>query len=249
MAICSKQAITIEGLSHEDNMFELPDQTVAYKDFISFLSTRRSIRSFKDIPVPDEMISQILDSLSYSPYGAAPEKVNITVINNRKVIESALPHMEEFLDNIVKWMDNPVASYMIRRKRGMETYNTIRNHLYPISKLENYKLRFGDRITRDAPAIIIFHSDKKAEEHTNNSLIYATYIILTVHSLGLGATMLGIVPAAINKVQVLKDIFRIPQGNEAIMSVILGYPKYNYRRVIKRKNHPVSWINHSEKAG
>jgi len=246
MAICSKQAITIEGLSYEANMFELPEQTVAYKDLISFLSTRRSIRNFKDTPVPEEMISQILDSLSYAPYGAEPEKVNINVVNNRKVIEEALPHMEKFLDLIIRWMDNPVASYMIKRKKGMETYNTIRNHLYPISKLENYKLRFGDRITRNAPAIIIFHSDKKAEEHTNNSLIYATYTMLTAHSLGLGATMIGIVPAAINKVQILKDIFGIPKGHEAIMSVILGYPKYKYRRVIKREMHPVSWINHAQ---
>lgn len=247
MAICSKKAITVEGLSYEDNMFEMPEQTVAYKEFTSFLSTRRSIRNFKDTPVPGEMIHQIIDSLSYAPYGSAPEKVHITVVNDRELIESALPHMEEFLDNIIKWMDSPLASFMIRRKKGMETYNTIKNHLYPISKLENYKLKFGDRITRNAPAIIIFHADKSAEEHTNNSLIYSTYAMLAAHALGLGATMIGIVPAAINKVQALKDIFEIPRENEAIMSVIIGFPKYNYRRAIKRENHPVSLVNHMNK--
>jgi len=182
MAICSKQAITIKGLSYEENILKLPDYSMNHKDFISFLSTRRSIRNFEDTPVPDEMIDQILDALSYAPYGAAPEKVNISVVNNRDVIESALPHMEEFLDNILKWMNSPVASFMIKRKKGMETYNTIKNHLYPISKLENYKLKFGDRITRNAPAILIFHSEKDAEEHTNNSLIYATYVMLTAQA-------------------------------------------------------------------
>jgi len=55
--------------------------------------------------------------------------------------------------------------------------------------------------------------------------------------------MIGIVPAAINKVQILKDIFKIPRKSEAIMSVIIGYPKYNYRRIIKRKSHNIFRIN------
>ena len=78
-------------------------------------------------------------------------------MNDRKVIESTLPYLEQFLENIVKWIENPVASYMIRRKRSPETFNTLKNHLYPIAKLGNYKQEFGDRITRNAPAIIIFH--------------------------------------------------------------------------------------------
>ena len=172
-----------------------------------------------------------------------PEKVNVTIVNNKKTIESALPYIEGFLDNIVKWIENPVASFMIKRKRGQETFNTIKNHLYPIAKLENYKLEFGDRITRNAPAIIIFHADKKAEEHTNNSLIYATYVMLAANSLGLGATMIGIVPAAINKTKEVREIFQIPVENEAVMSVIIGYPKYKYKQAIKRNVQKINWIN------
>ena len=169
--------------------------------------------------------------------------MGLTNVNNRKKIESALPHIEEFLDNIVKWIENPIASFMIKRKKGQETFNTIKNHLYPITKLENYKLKFGDRITRNAPAIIIFHANKKAEEHTNNSLIYATYVMLAANSLGLGATIIGIVPAAINKTKEVREIFQIPVENEAVISVIIGYPKYKYKRTIKRNVQKINWID------
>jgi len=54
---------------------------------------------------------------------------------------------------------------------------------------------------------MIFHAKTGAEEHTNNALIYATYAMLTIHSLGLGAAMNGIIPAAINKVKKVRDIF------------------------------------------
>ncbi len=243
MAICSTQSIMVNGISYDNDCIDLPENNVDYKTFIDFLANRRSVRNFKNKPVSNEIINKILASISYAPFGADPEKVNVTIVNNRKKIESTLPHIEGFLDNIVKWIENPMTSFMIKRKKSQETFNTIKNHLYPIAKLENYKLKFGDRITRSAPAIIIFHANKKAEEHTNNSLIYATYVMLAANSLGLGATMIGIIPAAINKVKEVRDIFQIPTENEAIMSVIIGYPKYKYKQTIKRKVQKINWID------
>lgn len=241
MAVCDSKAITLDGFFYCD-FIDLPDNNLSYENFVKFLSNRRSIRNFKDKPVADELIQKILDSLAFAPYGAEPEKLNISVINNREKIKSALPYISKFLDDIVKWVDNPIASFMIKRKKGQETFNTIKNHLYPISKQKNYKLEFGDRITRDAPALLIFHADNGAEEHTNNALICATYSILAAHSLGLGATMIGIVPAAINKVAKIREIFQIPKDNDAVMSVIIGYPRYKYKRTIKRKNYKINWI-------
>jgi nitroreductase/NAD-dependent dihydropyrimidine dehydrogenase PreA subunit len=242
MAVCTTKAITVKGLSYDD-LFDLTENNMDYNSFLAFLANRRSIRNFRDKPVSEEILLKILDSISYAPFGAEPEKVHITIINNRKIIETALPFISGFLDDIVKWLDNPVASFFIKSRRGPETFNTIKNHLYPISKSGNYKLALGDRITRGAPALIIFHAEKGAEEHTNNAVIYATYSILAAHSLGLGATMIGIVPAAINKVPEVRDIFQIPKENEAVMSFILGYPKYRYKRAIKRKQHNINWIN------
>ncbi len=242
MSICSTKAISVNGLSYESDFIDLPQNNIDYNNFIDFLANRRSIRNFKDKAVPDEMLSKILESISYAPFGAEPEKINITVVNNREKIETVLPYISKFLDDIIKWVDNPISSFMIKRKKGKETFNTIKNHLYPISKSENYKLEFGDRITRNAPALIIFHAEKGAEEHTNNSLIYATYSILAAHAIGLGATMIGIVPAAINKVSEVREHFKIPKGNEAIMSIIIGYPKYKYKRTIQRKKQKIEWI-------
>ncbi len=66
--------------------------------------------------------------------------------------------------------------------------------------------------------------------------------MLAAHSLGLGATIIGIVPAAINKVKEVREVFQIPEENEAIMSVIIGYPKYKYRKSVKRRGQNINWI-------
>ena len=243
MAVCSTKAITAEGFSYETDLHDLPENKTDYRAFLDFLANRRSVRNFKDKPVPEEVIRKVLESVSYAPYGSEPGKVCITVVNNRSKIESALPYIEWFLDNNVKWIENPFISRIIKKKNTAEKFNTIKNHLYPIAKMDNYKLEYGDRITRGAPALILFHADKGAEEHTDNSLIYATYVMLAALSLGLGATMISIVPAAINKVPEIKKIFGIPEEHEAVISVILGYPRYKYRRAIKRPYQQISWVN------
>jgi len=56
----------------------------------------------------------------------------------------------------------------------------------------------------------------------------------------MGATMIEIISAAINKAKEVRNIYRIPKENEAVMSVIIGYPKY--KRAVKRAMQDIDWI-------
>jgi ferredoxin len=242
MAICPTKAICIEGLSYEKDFIESSYNKSNYKNFMETLSTRRSVRTFKKKPVSEELVDEIVDSVSYAPFGASPEKMEISIINNRETIESALPLISDFFHGLEKMIENPIKSRFLRILVGKEDFRTIKNHLYPIAKGGNYNLNNWDGITRGAPAIITVHAAKDAEAHTNNGVIYATYIMLAAHAIGLGATMIECVPPAINRSKKLKEIFQIPENNEAVMSVIIGHPKYRYKRTIKRNKHSIHKI-------
>lgn len=242
MAICPKKALKVEGLSYENDFTEISSERGNYKNFIEILSSRRSVRTFKNRTVSEELIDEIVDSVSYAPFGASPEKMEISVINNRETIESALPLISNFLNEIKKAIENPIASKFLRLMVGKEDFQTVKNHIYPIAKGGIYNLENGDGITRGAPTIITIHAPKDAEAHTNNGIIYATYIMLAAHAIGLGATMIECVIPAINRNRKLKQIFQIPDNNEAIMSVVIGYPKYQYKRTIKRNKHKINKV-------
>jgi len=241
MAICPAKAVDIEGLSY-DNFYELPRNNGNYENFAEILRSRRSVRTFKNRPVSEELIDEIVDSVSYAPFGAAPEKMEISVINNREKIESALPLISDFLVGIKKYIENPITSGFLRLFTGKEEFQTIKNHIYPIAKSGVYNLGKGDGITRGAQTIITIHAPKNAEAHTNNGIIYATYIMLAAHAIGLGATMVECIIEPINRSKKLKQIFQIPNGNEAIISVIIGHPKYKYKRTIRRNKHKVNKV-------
>ena len=113
MAICPTKSVHVKGLS-DDDFYELPRNKSNYENFVEILSSRRSVRTFKTRPVSEELIDEIVDSVSYAPFGAAPEKMEISIINNRKTFESALPLISDFLNGIKRLIENPVTSKFLK---------------------------------------------------------------------------------------------------------------------------------------
>ena len=242
MAVCSTQAITVNSMTYEKDFEQIPENNINYPEFINFLKTRRSVREFKNKPVEKEKLQQIIEAISTAPFGAENDDISISIITEKSVIKKSLPLMSKFYRDLKKWFKNPMIRYIIKKKEGIETFNTIKNHLMPMINLNHYDLSSYNAITRDAPAIIIFHSKPDAEEHTEDAHICNTIAMLTAHSLGLGTTIIGLIGPAVNKFPELKDLFKIPQENKVITSIIIGYPKYKYPYSVKRNRQKVTWI-------
>ncbi len=243
MAVCANKSITIDSIGYGNEIVEYTRPLIDYKAVYNLLLARRSVRNFRTTPIPEEEIKKILNIISLAPFGAMHDEVEITVVSDKTVIDKALPLMSSFYDKLDKWMKNPLMRFMIKRKISIEKFNTIDKHLRPNLRRKHYDISKGtDNITRNAPVIMIFHAPVSAEEHTEDSLIYLTYAAIAAHSLGIGATINGLIPAAINKTRELKQILKIPEKHEAITSIILGYPKVHYIYGITRNRIKVNQI-------
>jgi nitroreductase/NAD-dependent dihydropyrimidine dehydrogenase PreA subunit len=243
MAICSMKSIIAGDLSYEKDFLELPENPVDYERLKNFLQHRRSIRYFKDKPVEKEILQKILDSLSSAPFGIHPQNVQYTIINDQSIIKEAVPFIADSYKGLGKIFPNPVIRWLIKRMIPLETYNTLKNFIIPHIRHGMYiHAAEYDDIARNAPALILFHAHKGAEEHTADSHIYLTYTFLAAHALGLGATVIGLIPPAINRDKKLRALFRIPKNHNVITSLIVGYPKYHFKRAITRPRLNVHWL-------
>jgi hypothetical protein len=74
----------------------------------------------------------------------------------------------------------------------------------------------GDAFTRGAPAPLLFHADRDADNHTEDVFIALTYGLLAAHALGLGATAIGLVSGAMERSPELRQLLRIPAQNEVV---------------------------------
>ena len=243
MAMCESKSISIQGISYEENLRELPQVSIDHESLLKFLLTRRSVRVFKDKPVPEEVIEKILEVISTAPYGVSPDNVQITAITDKSLIEKAAPGMSKVYIQLEKAMKIPFLGWMIRKSMPKEAGNTVMNFIVPHLAKDLYKYKDGvDDIARNAPAILLFHAPKGAEEHTVDAHIYLTYALLAAHSLGLGATAIGLIGPAINQNKLLRRMFQIPKANEVVESMILGYPKLQFKRAIIRPRKKVAYL-------
>ncbi|HAV10871.1 MAG TPA: hypothetical protein DCX22_04590 [Dehalococcoidia bacterium] len=124
------------------------------------------------------------------------------------------------------------------------TMAVLENHIVPMmrARLPYLDTEKKDFITRGAPAMLLFHADKNAEIGGEDAGIYQSYALLSVHSLGLGATSIGLVPPPINRSKELRRLFSIPEDHNVLGCVILRYPKYSFRRGIRRNLAGVHWL-------
>lgn len=162
MSVCSASAIFISGLSYEEDFCDISEKEEYEKIFFNMILSRRSIRNFKDKPVPKEMLERIIGSLSYAPAGFTPVKTEIIVVHNPNDIKKAFPYFVELYDYLYQAFQNPIKRFFIKKNVGEKKYKQMQNHLMPLLKVRLPGLRNGteDTITRNAPAMLLFHTDQ-----------------------------------------------------------------------------------------
>jgi nitroreductase/NAD-dependent dihydropyrimidine dehydrogenase PreA subunit len=244
MAACPTRSVQVTGLSYERDFVDLPERDDYSQAFFDLIASRRAVRNFQDRPVPRELLEKIVQAISYAPPGFPPLKTELVVVQDSALIRQALPHMIELYDKLFKMMHNPLLRLMIKQRVGPQKFNTLQGHLVPMlaSRLPDLKTGAEDTITRRAPAMILFHAERQAQNYEVDAYIALTYGFLAAHALGLGGSAMDIIPPAIERNQVLRAMFGIPNGHEVVASMIVGYPKYRYQRAIKRELKSVTWF-------
>ncbi len=244
MAICPTQAITVEGFDYARDFFALPKGPAADMPFLDMIRTRRAIRTFKDQPVPHDLLEQVVQAITFAPPGFTPIKTEVTVVQEPAALRQALPEMIRVYDRLVTAMRHPVARFFVRRKVGAAKFRTLEQHVVPLmaNRLPELKQGVEDTITRHAPALILFHAHREAENYEADAYIALTYGFLAAHALGLGGTAIDLIPPAVQNSPELQRLFGIPEENVVAAAMILGYPRYPYQRGIKRELRRVTWV-------
>lgn len=175
-----------------------------------FLRSRRSIRNYKDESVSREKLTKLIDIARLAPTAGNSQGISFVVVENIQLIEKATEITIQMIENspLRNLVEKAVKSY---REGGV------------------------DSIFRGAPNLIIAIADKDLRSARDNSVSALTYLELYAPSLGLGSCWAGIFEycASIENSPMLK-LFNIPEGKKITAAVMVGYPKYSYKRLVDR---------------
>jgi nitroreductase/NAD-dependent dihydropyrimidine dehydrogenase PreA subunit len=236
IAVCPKNAIIHEGL---DAAQALPVKKMkldpdVYRDIVL---SRRSVRQYKDRPVPRALIEQVLSLARHSPTASNDQNVGYVVVTDRELLQKTAAGIYGFADRLYGRLQTGPGKLFLKAT-GLANNRYLRRMEYARELVAGGR----DIILHGAPALVLIHGPAKGSFVCDNCNIAATNIINYAHTLGLGTCYIGFMTLALRFSKKLRKTIKVPGGRKVYASLVLGYPAYSLANTASRKKADVTWI-------
>lgn len=182
---------------------------------VQFLTSRRSIRVFKEQSAPRNVLERIIDCARWAPSASNRQPVRWTVVENPEGVK----HLAELTAD---WIRKQNWSYAQRLLSGWEAGK--------------------DMILRGAPHLIVAMAPEENPWAQGDCAIALTYVELTAKANGLGTCWAGLFTRAVRGNQTISDFLGLPEGHRVYGALMLGYPVYRYHRIPTRNEASIKWV-------
>lgn len=229
VAVCPTDAIDHEKISLQDSPQIDPRQLPSIDVMLTALRARRSYRRYQDRAVPREMIRDLISHARWIPTGYNRQFLDWIVLDEEQSITRLLQSaLQEVRHGIEYGRD---ASKLLGELSVEEI-----DHLIEQAVQEKRRFFFN------APVVLAGYCEKHSvcarEEAT-----YAAYnITLTAERMGLGTCHVGSVHLLLEEFSHLQhQLLGIPDEKELHVLLTLGYPAWQFRRMVPRRMPDIKW--------
>ena len=242
-AVCPNGAIRVDGLDPA-GFKPVPPPAVGYDDLLALMERRRSVRRYKDKPVPRDLLDRVVEAVRLAPTGTGRPTNGVILIDRREKIEALSEQIYQLYEGMDKALGNPVGRFIVRRRAGKDKLKVLQDFVMPGFRWYSqwYRDGLGDEITRDCPVLMLFHCPAGEPQGDENCVIAAIHALYAAETLGLGACFNSLIPQACNRSADLKTMLGLPGDRAVHTSVTLGYPKYKFARTIPRDLAEVRYL-------
>lgn len=199
-----------------------------------FFQSRRSIRVYKDKPVPRELLQRMMEMACWAPSAHNAQKVKWLAFGGREEMD----RLAGITVNWMRWMMEalPEKAAELKFERRVKQWDDGQ-----------------DTILRRAPVLLVAYGEKPeppppdfvaAMDHQTAPVDYAialSYLELAGLSLGLGTCWAGYVYLAANQFPPMHQALGLPEGHQCYGAMMVGYSKFSYRRIPLKKAPAITW--------
>jgi nitroreductase len=181
---------------------------------------RRSVRSFTDDRVPNEVIGEILRAGTYAPTATNQQPWRFIVIRNRELIKRYGQRAKKLWVEQFKDTTDP-----------------------RLAALTRVMSRPDMEIFYDATVLVLVFSAPGAIRGEIDCALAAENMMLAGRSLGVGSCWIGLATPLGADGEFLKEI-GVPEGHQLVAPLIFGYPAKREARAPPRNNDVIlRWID------
>jgi len=227
LSVCPQGALALNGVSAWECEGVEQVQPLSPKTVEHLVKGRRSVRAFREQPVPRETIEWLLDAARWAPSAMNAQPVCWVVIDGREKVRA---------------LGGLTADWMRAEGRFPEL-------------VEAWD-RGVDRVFRDAPHLLVAHALHEGFDLTvgeavpdsalGNPMVDCAIAVSTVeiaaHAVGVGACWAGFFMLAARAGAPFLETLDLPEGHEVFAALMLGLPRYRHRLIPPRRESCTTWI-------
>ncbi|MCE5335906.1 MAG: nitroreductase family protein [Desulfobacteraceae bacterium] len=214
VAACPTAALSHQKVPLIDCLPIREDLMISTAAATQFLKMRRSVREFKEETVSRELLAKIIDTTRFANSAVNYQPVRWVVVRRPDDVRQLAGLAAEAL-----------------RKQPNEFF-------------ERYVKAWDmgrDLILRGAPHLIAAYASTEYTWAAVDSAIALAYLELAAQANGLGTTWAGLLTIAAQSSPAIMEFLDIPKDKKLLGAVMLGYPKYKYRRIPGRNEAVIKW--------
>lgn len=118
--------------------------SISDMSMLEFIKSRRSTRKFKDLQVPDELLSQVIEAGRYAPSGGNSQTTHFIVIQNKTVLDELASLVKEEFAKMEVQPDTYKS--LVHSINASKTGNYIFHYSCPTLIVTANKMNYGNNI-------------------------------------------------------------------------------------------------------
>ena len=246
-AVCPTGAILHNGscLEMHPNKGEVPATPTEILELL--FRERRSVRLYKNDPVPEEVLNKILDVGKYAPTGSNSQNVHYVVLTSPDQIAELRKMTINFYDKILSRVRRRFGLFLVSLMAGRKIAEYLRESLPKIEHAYKQMSQGKDRLFYHAPVVILAHAESWDTSSFFNCSVALYNCSLMAHTLRLGCCFNGILVNAANHSRTIKKWLGIPADHKCYSAMTLGFPDAKYLRLVRRHPPKVNKIVRAQK--
>ena len=205
---------------------------------------RRSVRNFKDKPVPENLIRRVLEAGRFAPSAGNCQPWKFVVLTDKTLMNEINEGVWTALNMLsVMYNDDEMVKQLAA---GLEMAPTPTppgtfDPRLAVGGMGSIAKRYGP-VLLNAPAVILILEDERAINAGGiNVGICGQNMTLVANSLGLGACWIGFVTVAAQIPPLAEKLGIVPPW-KLLTSLALGYQKFKQEGMVPREYRPVTWF-------
>ncbi len=211
-------------------------------DIVHFIRSRRSVRRYRDTPLEDDTISDLVEFAVTAPSGSNRQDWRFLVLNSREKVWDLALEIRNFFIRLNRLAGNPFIRWCSLPFAGTALIRYHRDHMASVEKGLREAEGGRDLLFHGAPAVIIIHGPREGSTPVEDAQFASYHIALLAHALGLGTCHIGYAVESINRSGRIRRRLGIPDNGRVHAVMTVGHPDIKFERPALRKHFDLRYL-------